>query len=190
MQIVLASASPRRERLLLKLVKRFKVAPANVDERMKRGESFSASAVRLAALKARKAAKKHKSALVIGADTIAYLGRRNCRKTNDKRVADGILRGLSGKTHSVVTGVAVLYPEGKMVKYSVLSRVRMKRMGKETIAKYLKTGDWKGRAGSYDASGKYAGLVVAGIMGERENVAGLPVARLRKLLKRGNHQAL
>jgi len=184
MEIVLASASLRRKRLLLRLVKRFEVAPANVDEEIGKSESFRAAAVRLAVLKARKTAKRKMGALVIGADTIAYLGKKNCRKTNERRVAARILRELSGKTHSVVTGVAVLHPGERMVKYSVLSRVRMKRLNEKTIARYLKTSDWKGRAGSYDASGKHAKLVVAGIVGEKENVAGLPLIRLRKLLKR------
>ncbi len=184
MEIVLASASPRRKRLLSKLVRRFKVAPADADERIGKRESFRAACVRLAALKARKAAARHKGALVIGADTIAYLGKKNCRKTNSMQVAAGILRGLSGKTHAVVTGVAVLYPGGRIVKYSVLSRVRMKRLNEKTIAKYLKTSDWKGRAGSYDASGRHARLVVARIQGEKENVAGLPLCRLRRIIKR------
>lgn len=184
MEIVLASASERRKKLLSRLVRRFRVAPADVDERIGKNESFRVACMRLATAKARKAAARHRGALVIGADTIAYLGKRNCRKTDDRCVAAGILRELSGKTHSVVTGIAVLYPKGQMAKYSVFSLVKMKRIGEKTIAKYLKTSDWKGRAGSYDASGKHAKLVVAGIQGEKENVAGLPLCRLRKIIKR------
>lgn len=184
MEIVLASASGRRRKLLSRLVRRFQVAPADVDERIGKREGFRAACVRLAVAKARKAAERHRGALVIGADTIAYLGKRNCRKTSDRRVAGGILCGLSGKTHSVVTGVAVLYPGGRMAKYSVFSRVKIKKLDGEAIARYLKTSDWKGRAGSYDASGKHAKLVVAGIKGEKENVAGLPLRRLRKILKK------
>jgi len=173
----------RRKRILRRLVADFSVAPANVDERLRRGESFRAACVRLADVKARKAAEKRPNALVVGADTIAYLEKKNCRKTKSRRVAASILRTLSGKWHSVLTGVAIVFPSGKAVKYSVLSRVKMKRLDAGKIAGYLKTDDWRGRAGSYDASGKHAKMVIEKIVGERENVVGLPVRRLRKILE-------
>jgi septum formation protein len=182
MKTILASASPRRERLLRKLVSRFSVEPAHIDERLRRGESFARACVRLAAAKARAVAAKNPRAIVVGADTIAYLGKKIYRKTDDARVARKILLELSGKAHYVITGVAVIFPDGECVKYPVRASVRMKKLNEKTLARYLKSGEWKGRAGSYDVSGKGRALVER-VRGEKETVAGLPINGLRKVLR-------
>ena len=119
MKILLASSSERRRRLLRRIVRKFSVKEARINERMLPGESFSSAAVRLAELKARKVASREKDAVVIGADTIAYRGKRIYRKTGSKKSARRILAELSGKTHYAVTGVAVLFPDGRMEKYAV-----------------------------------------------------------------------
>jgi len=181
MEIVLASASGRRKRLLKSIVKRFSVKPADVNERIGRRESFSTAAVRLAVKKAKAVAKKEKGAIVVGADTIAYIGKKNFRKTDEGRVARGVLSFLSGKTHYVVTGVAVIFPGGRVVKYAVKAAVKMKKLSKKELAAYLKSGEWKGRAGCYDVSGRGARLVAC-INGEKETVVGLPISRLAELL--------
>ncbi len=181
--IVLASASPRRKRLMERLVRRFSVAPARINERMKRGEGFAAACVRLAEAKAQSVAKKRPRAIVIGADTIAYLGKMNCRKTDNARSARAILLALAGRTHYVITGVAVVFPDGKCVKYLVRAAVRMKKITPRMLEWYMKTGEWKGRAGSYDVSGKGKKLV-ASVKGERETVVGLPLRKLKLILKR------
>ncbi|MCX8195395.1 MAG: Maf family protein [Candidatus Micrarchaeota archaeon] len=182
MGIVLASASPRRKRLLSRIVRQFKVENAKICERIHRGEPFPAAAIRLAQMKAEKVAKKHRGAVVIGADTIAYLGRRIFAKTKSRQVARRALSFLSGKTHFVATGVCVLFPSGRAVKYCEKAAVKMKRLDKRAIGNYLKTGEWRGRAGSYDISGKGKGLVES-VRGERETVVGLPLKRLKKILR-------
>ncbi|VVB99077.1 Septum formation protein Maf [uncultured archaeon] len=182
MDVVLASASPRRRKLLLKIAKRFRVSAANIDESIHSGEPFSKACVRLAEKKAEAVAAKEKGAVVIGADTIAYLGQRNFRKTDDGGKAKKILLFLRGKTHYVITGVCVIFPGGKKVKYSVKAAVRMKKYGEKGLASYLKSGEWKGRAGCYDISGRGKKLV-AGVRGEKETVIGLPLRKLRLVLK-------
>ncbi len=182
MRVILASASPRRARLLRKIAGRFGVEPASVCERIGRGEAYVAAAKRLAGEKARKVALANPCCTVIGADTIAYLGKRNIRKTNSLQAAKRALSFLSGKTHSVATGVAVVFPSGKTVSYAVKADVRMKRLDGKTIDGYLRTGEWKGRAGCYDVSG-IGGKLVAKIRGERKAVVGLPLARLAKLIR-------
>jgi len=181
MEIVLASASGRRKRLLRSIVRKFSVAPADVNERIGKRESFPAAAMRLAVKKAQAVAKREEGAIVIGADTIAYLGKRNFRKTDDERVAKKALAFLSGKTHYVATGVAVIFPDGRIVKYAVKASVRMKALADSQLPPYIKSGEWKGRAGCYDISGKGARLVEC-IKGEKETVVGLPLKRLAKLL--------
>ena len=162
MEIVLASSSPRRKRLLKRLVKKFSASAADVAEKIGKGESFRKAAVRLAEKKARAVAekmagknapkagwrgKKGAGAIVVGADTIAYSGKKIFRKTYDAKAAEKILLSLSGKTHHVVTGVCVLFPDGKVVKYAVKAAVKMKRLEGKMLEGYLKSGEWRGRAG-------------------------------------------
>lgn len=179
MELVLASASPRRERLLKRIVKKFSVRIAKIDEKIGAGEAFQKAAERLAALKA--SAVADGKSVVVGADTIAYLGKRNFRKTDDEKKAKRVLLFLRGKTHYVITGVAVLYPSGKCVKYSVKAAVKMKKFSDAQLASYLRSGEWKGRASSYDISGKGHALVQS-VRGEKETVVGLPLKRLKLIL--------
>jgi septum formation protein len=178
---VLASSSPRRRKLLKRIVPKFKVKVAEINERIHAGEPFSHAAVRLAELKAKKIAKTEKNAIVIGADTAAYLGKKNFRKTASESKARKALRFLSGKTHFVVTGVANVFPDGKCIKYCEKASVRMRKLDERMLENYLKSGEWRGRAGCYDVSGKGRRLI-AEVRGDRETVVGLPLRRLRKLL--------
>lgn len=163
------------------MVKKFSVKAASINERMHTGEPFASACVRLAEMKARKVAKKERNAVVVGADTIAYRGKKVYRKTENRQAAGKILQELSGRIHYVVTGVCVLYPEGRCMKYSVKASVRMKKLNSKMIDGYLKTGEWEGRAGSYDVSGKGRKLVER-VRGERETVVGLPLRRLGRIL--------
>ena len=182
MQLILASSSPRRKRLLARVVRGFSVKPASVNEKLERTESFAAACVRLAEAKARAVARKHPGAAVIGADTIAYRGEKIYRKTASARTARRILQELSGKTHYAITGVAVVFPGGKCVKYSVRAAVKMKKLTPRALEWYMESGEWKGRAGSYDVSGKGKRLV-AGVRGEKETVVGLPLKKLKLVLR-------
>ncbi|MCX6771705.1 MAG: Maf family protein [Candidatus Micrarchaeota archaeon] len=181
--IILASGSPRRKRLLRKIVRSFTVRPARISERLLRGEGNTAACMRLAEAKARASARRSGGAVVIGADTIAYRGKKIYRKTGSARTALRILLELSGRAHYVVTGVAVVFPGGKCVKYFVRAAVRMKKLTPKMLESYLKSGEWKGRAGSYDVSGKGKRLVER-VKGERETVVGLPLKKLRLVLKK------
>ncbi|MFA5930344.1 MAG: Maf family nucleotide pyrophosphatase [Candidatus Micrarchaeia archaeon] len=182
MTLILASGSPRRKRLLGKIARKFLVMPANVSERLKKGEGFAAACMRLAAAKARNVSRRRPDAIAIGADTIAYMGGKIYRKTEDAGVARRILLELSGKAHYVVTGVAVVFPGGKCVKYSVCAKVQMKRLTPKLLEWYMESGEWGGRAGCYDVSGKGKRLV-GKITGEKETVIGLPLKKLRALLR-------
>lgn len=179
MAVVLASASPRRRRLLRRIVKRFSVRIAKIGEKIKAGESFSSACVRLAEMKARDVSDG--KSVVVGADTIAYLGKRNFRKTDDRKKARSVLLFLRGRTHCVITGVCILFPDGECVKYAVKSAVKMKKFVERELSSYLKSGEWKGRAGCYDVSGKGAALVES-VKGEKETVVGLPLKRLKLVL--------
>jgi len=183
MDVLLASASPRRKRLLARVVRKFSVVPAHIGERMRHGEGFSRACIRLARAKARAVAKKRPGAIVIGVDTVAYFGKMNCRKTGNAARARAVLRALSGKTHTVATGVCVLFPGGREVSYVERARVKMRQLTPELLEWYMESGEWKGRAGSYDVSGKGKRLVEK-ITGEKETVVGLPLLRLKLILKK------
>ena len=184
MGVVLASSSPRRKRLLGKIARKFETKAPKIRETLLQGESFPSASIRLALEKAAAIARKEKNAVVIGADTIAYLGRKIYRKTDSKAAARRILLELSGRTHYVITGVCVLFPDGKCAKYAVKAAVRMRRLDGKLLDWYLGTGEWRARAGCYDISGKGARLVQS-VRGEKETVAGLPLKRLRKVLGKG-----
>ncbi len=179
--IILASSSPRRKRLLKKIAGKITVMRADVNERILSSESFPSAAKRLARAKAAAVAKKamRAKAIVIGADTIAYFGKTIFRKTKSRGNAERILRALSGKTHTVVTGVAIVFSSGREVTYAVSARVKMKKTDALTLERYLKSVEWRGRAGCYDISGN-GGRLVERVVGEKETVAGLPLKRLRK----------
>jgi len=187
MKIILASASPRREKILRKLVGNVLVKPAHIDEKIRAGEGFVRACVRLAKAKAECISDAVPLSLVIGADTIAYKGRKIYRKTDDERAARKILRELSGKTHYVITGVAIAYPSREGVCYYERSSVKMKKLSADEIELYLKAGDWQGRAGCYDISGKGAALVEK-VIGEKETVIGLPIKKLKGLLRKAKRQ--
>jgi septum formation protein len=182
MKVILASASPRREKLLKRLVRSFSVKPARISERLLPGEPYSRACVRLAKKKASAIAKTEHDALVIGVDTIAHRGKRIFRKTDDAIEAREILRFLSGKTHTVATGVCVLFPNGKHVSYCERAHVKMRHISPKKLSWYIKNGGWAGRAGSYDVSGNGLSLVL-GIRGEKETVIGLPIERLKRILR-------
>ncbi len=179
MNVVLASSSPRRKRLLGRLVGGFSVKTADIEEHVGRDEGFARAAVRLAETKAR--AAWNGRALVIGADTIAYRGKKMFRKTESAGVARRILTALRGNTHGVVTGVALVFPDGRCVKYAAKARVKMRNWERGEIEGYLRGGEWRGRAGCYDVSGEGEGLVES-ILGEKETVVGLPLVKLGKIL--------
>ena len=181
MELILASASPRRARLLRKVARTFRVMPAHVDERLRQGELFARACLRLAEAKARAVARRERGAVVIGADTIAYRGKKIYRKTDNARTARAILLELSGKMHHVVTGVCVVFPSGKCVKYSVRASVKMKKLAPGMLDWYMASGEWRGRAGSYDVSGRGKKLVEK-ISGEKETVVGLPLKKLKLIL--------
>lgn len=181
METILASSSPRRARLLRKVVRIFSVKPARIGERLLRGESFPRACVRLAEAKARSVARKARGAVIIGADTIAYRGKKAYRKTDSASAARRILLELSGRTHYVATGVCVVFPSGKCVKYCVRAAVKMKKLTPKILEWYVASGEWRGRAGSYDVSGRGARLV-AEVQGEKETVVGLPLKRLKLIL--------
>jgi septum formation protein len=182
--IVLASASPRRSDLLRMIGLEFSVRPADVDETPLPGEPPDALALRLARAKATALAGLPSPALTIGADTVVAIDGVVLGKPADRAEARAMLRRLSGRTHAVITAIALrALPEETVECASAISRVRFVPLSDHEIDWYADSGEGDDKAGAYALQGK-GSLFVESIDGSYTNVIGLPMETLYRLLRR------
>jgi septum formation protein len=175
--LVLASASPQRRAILERLGVRFTVRPSGAQE-LDRGEPEQV-AVENALRKARAAQRPHAREAVLGVDTLVALGEELYGKPATERHARATLRALSGATHLVVSGLALLLP-GEERTAVARTAVSFRALEEPLLEWYLAKGEWRGRAGGYAIQGVGAALVRA-VEGDYENVVGLPLASLMDL---------
>ncbi len=178
-RLILASASPRRRELLAALVSDFDVVAADVDETL--GDDARADAVRLAAAKAQVVAARFPGAVVVGSDTIVFDDERSFGKPADARDAVIMLGRLRGRTHRVVTAVAVA-AGGPIATAASEAEVRLHNLDYGTIVRYVESGRPLDKAGSYAIQDEDVPTVQA-IDGCSCCVVGLPLWRLRALLE-------
>jgi nucleoside triphosphate pyrophosphatase len=183
-RLVLASSSPRREDLLRALGVPFRSQPVSVDETMRAGESPEAACVRLARTKALGAATPgDPDLLVLGADTLVVLDGSALGKPRSHREAGEMLRRLSGRSHHVLTGLAVHRTrDGSTFTGMERTEVHFGVLSEEVIDILVASGEPLDKAGAYAIQG-LAGLFVERIDGDYFNVVGLPLARLRRLMQ-------
>ncbi|HXV73360.1 MAG TPA: nucleoside triphosphate pyrophosphatase [Sphingomonadales bacterium] len=179
--LILASASPRRLDLLRAAGLDPKVIPADIDETPRKDERPRELTLRLARAKAEAVAAKNRHAFVIGADSVVAAGRRIIGTPKDAGEAEKFLRLLSGRRHTVITGVAVAAPAGKVLTRAVATKVAWKRMSEAEVMRLLSGGEWKDKAGGYALQGG-AGAFIKGINGSVSNVIGLPLYETLSLL--------
>jgi septum formation protein len=183
-KLILASASPRRNELLRLLGIPFEVVPSAYEEVMpERHPDPAALAVHLASEKARDVSRARPGEWVLGADTIVALKDRLYGKPKEDEDARWMLRGLSGKTHQVVTGVCFIEPGGTEHTLSASTDVRFRELLEPEIQAYVESGEPLDKAGAYAIQG-IGGLLIEGIRGDYPNVVGLPIAPLALLLRR------
>lgn len=187
-KIVLASASPRRRELLEQIGIKFDIVVSNEPEdEIDKNLSPENYTSELALMKACNVAKKltgtkRRNSLIIAADTVVYSDGIILGKPKDKEDAFRILKGLSGKTHEVYTGVCVMrLSDGYAVSESVKTSVVFKDLPDSMIKKYIETGEPMDKAGAYGIQGKGA-VLVKEINGDYFNVVGLPVSTLYDML--------
>jgi septum formation protein len=183
MAIVLASSSPRREKLLRKIGCDFKVMISDIIE----DNAKNIPPVQLAVFHARAkaldvAAKNEPDDVVIGADTIVVMEGQVYGKPVDKTDACRMLGELAGKVHEVITGVALAAKGQVWTDYSI-TQVKIRQLTVSEIEKYVATGEPLDKAGAYAIQGMGA-LLVEGITGCYTNVVGLPLVTLDNLLRR------
>jgi septum formation protein len=179
--VVLASRSPRRVELLKQLLADFTVVPADIDETPQPYEDPVSYVKRLAIEKARAVYMvSDSSAIVIGADTTVDLDGHIFGQPVDDNDAREMLRRLSGTTHQVHTGVAVVSAVGEQVEV-VSSSVTFLDLQPEMIEWYVGTGESAGKAGSYAIQG-HGSALVASSAGSMTNIIGLPLEETAQLL--------
>ncbi len=180
-KLVLASGSPRRLQLLQQVgVEPESLSPVNADETPHKGEAPRSLAKRLARDKAELAqanaerSDEMRGSLILAADTVVALGRRILPKAEMLDQASTCLRLLSGRSHRVYTGLALVTPKGEIRQRLVESRLRFKRLSNDEMEAYLASGEWRGKAGGYAIQGLASAFVVK-LTGSYTNVVGLPL---------------
>lgn len=176
--LILASKSPRRRELLSLITTDFEIKSADVDETLPCGISPQEAVEYLSRIKAEPF--NNGVDTVIGADTVVAVDDVILGKPADRQQAAEMLSSLSGKYHSVFTGVTVIKPEGA-VTFSVETRVKFFDLTYDEIYNYAATGECDDKAGAYGIQGK-GSLLVEKIDGDYFNVVGLPISKLNKYL--------
>jgi septum formation protein len=184
--LILASASPRRRELLTQAGYRFQVEASSVAESRRPGEDAIRFATRLAREKAEEVFARHQSSAevvtVLGADTVVVCDGEVMGKPVDASEAARMLLLLSGRTHQVVTGVAVVWASGSAEVAAELTQVTMRTLLPEEVSDYVAGGEPMDKAGAYAIQG-YAGRWIPRISGCYFNVVGLPLALVASLLE-------
>jgi septum formation protein len=180
--IILASASPRRQQILRDLGLRFEIRPSDVDETIEPGTPPEIAVAGLARRKAEAVAGRLSAGLVIGADTIIAHDGRILGKPTDGPHAERMLRDLRAATHQVLTAVTVLDSGTHRCETDIsATSVTMRPYSDTEIAAYVATGEPLDKAGSYAIQGA-GGALVHSYDGPYDNVVGLPVDTLKRLL--------
>ena len=183
MNIILASASPRRRELLERIgITGFTVAAPNVDESVEPGLSPADMVEQLSLRKARAAAGHFgPDDLILAADTVVALDGAVLGKPRDEDDAFAMLSALSGREHCVYTGITVLRG-AKVITQHEATAVTFRELSPDEIWGYIATGEPLDKAGAYGIQGVGA-LLVSGIRGDYSNVMGLPLFRLGRILR-------
>ena len=180
--MILASQSPRRRELLSLITEDFRVIPAKGEELLPDGIAPADAVILLSRQKAAEIYKEYKNELIIASDTVVAVDGEILGKPADEQDAARMLRKLSGRPHSVFTGVCVIRGDGSELCFAEETRVEFRTLTEQDIAAYVATGDPMDKAGAYGIQGRGA-LLVRRIEGDYYNVMGLPVCRLYETIR-------
>lgn len=180
-KIVLASASPRRKQLLEQMNLVFEVKPSSTGEILDKRLNPEEVVIELAKQKALNIAHKEKDSIVIGSDTIVFMNEILGKPDNELHAFE-MLNKLSGKTHYVYTGIAVIdTTTNKLITDYEKTAVKMRQLSSEEIKGYVSTGEPIDKAGAYGIQG-LGSIFIEKIEGCYFNVVGLPVSKLYSIL--------
>ena len=182
LQLVLASASPRRQELLAQIGITPLVHPVDIDETPQQGESVTDLVLRLAEQKAQQGAlDTHGQYPVLGSDTVGLLNGQVLLKPRDFADAERMLLEMSNQWHEIHTSVALVYKGESHITTSV-SRVKFRAISRDEIAGYWKTGEPQDKAGAYAVQG-LAAIFIERIEGSYSGIMGLPIFETSQLLQ-------
>lgn len=185
-EIILASASPRRSQLLTQVGITHKIIPSEYEEK-ECADTPEETVLRFAKAKARDVLQKVDSGtIVLGADTVVACDGTILGKPGTKENAFKILKLLQNRSHEVYTGVSILQKQGNTIKESSFveeTKVCFAAMSDQDILDYIETGDCMDKAGAYGIQGVCAAYIT-GIVGDYNNVVGLPVGRVYRELRK------
>jgi septum formation protein len=173
-KLVLASRSPQRRTILESLGVPFEIRPVDV---MEEDEGVPVAVAAENALRKALAGKAAADEVVLGVDTLVAIELEIWGKPADEDAARETLRRLGGRTHDVVSGVALVDEEGTVRAATATTQVTFRALDEPTIEWYLRSGEWEERAGGYAIQGR-GGALVERIEGDYLNVVGLPVGTL------------
>lgn len=179
-KIILASASPRRRELMTRAGLDFEVRVADIEEKIPEGTKPYNAVKELALQKAQTVAADNPDRVIIAADTVVALNDIILGKPSDERNAVEMLNALSGKTHKVYTGVAIV-GQGRTENFFEETEVEFFTLTDYEIKKYVETGEPMDKAGAYGIQGKGC-MLVKKINGDYFNVVGLPIAKVYRKL--------
>jgi septum formation protein len=181
--IVLASGSPRRKELLMKFIKDFKIQISDIEEDMTTYNDVNSLVMKLAFEKGADVLNRcEDDEIIISADTIVVYNNEVLGKPHSEEDARAMLEKLSNNYHEVITGICIMKKEGniKILDYET-TRVKMKKLDKNEIEDYIKTGEPMDKAGAYGIQG-LGSIFVESIEGDYYNVMGLPLNKLYSYL--------
>ncbi|GEL07135.1 Maf family protein [Salisediminibacterium halotolerans] len=181
---ILASQSPRRKQLLEQAGLSFTVIPSQMNEHFNLNVSPEEAVAQLAGDKARSILEKYPDQIVLGADTVIAIDGEILGKPADRADAEAMLRRFSGRTHDVITGVA-LVSAAKETVFAARTEVTFFPLTDDEINEYIESGEPFDKAGAYGIQGLGATLV-EGISGDYYAVVGLPLARVFRELRAFN----
>jgi len=183
-KLILASASPRRRELLGELGVPFDIVVAEITEHEETSTDPRVMVAHNAALKADWVAARNPNAVVLGADTTVFIDQHALNKPRDRDEARAMLRRLSGRTHTVLTGLAVRRQrDGLAIDEGVASEVTFRSLDDAVIEEYLSRVHTLDKAGGY-AIQEHGDLIIAGYRGSFSNIVGLPQEATKQILTR------
>lgn len=179
-KFILASASPRRKEILENAGFSFEIVVSDADETVNESLSPDKTVEELAKRKALSVWQKNKDAVVFGCDTVVSVDGKILGKPRDDEDAFRMIKSLSGKVHTVSTGVCICSGEKTEI-FSNTTQVEFYPLSDETIRSYIATGEGKDKAGSYGIQG-YGCVLIKEIKGDYFSVMGLPVSQAARVL--------
>ncbi|MDA0987188.1 MAG: Maf family protein [Bacteroidetes bacterium] len=185
-QLILASKSKRRIKLIPLFGFKYKIHPSNISEAILENETPTNHVARLSCEKVLSISKNYKNqnCIILGADTIVVLNKKIITKPTSKKDAIKILAILSEKKHSVFTGITLLNCKNKKLLTDVVkTKVKFRKLEKKEIIKYVATNSPMDKAGAYGIQDDYGAFFVESIQGCYYNVVGLPLQKIEQAIK-------